>query len=237
MPAVAALATLGLFGPHGPLAAQIIHMRDPDGHDITRRCQPAAATKDLPVLSAVVDSTGVAGALAGFAAESSSPWLLSVVYARGAATPTVRWVEPPSGPDTVVRVVAAAAAPRPAGEPWAVRLRLMPGSPRRMVVEPALYCPPEPMVRGTARMMPFRVQLQPGDRMPRQNARMSMVAEVFVLETGFPSEVRLIQGSDIRELDDAFVRESQAMSFMPALLEGVPVSGWYRTDGLSPRPR
>jgi hypothetical protein len=64
-----------------------------------------------------------------------------------------------------------------------------------------------------------------------------MVAEVFVLETGFPSEVRLIQGSDIRELDDAFVRESQAMSFMPALLEGVPVSGWYRTDGLSPRPR
>lgn len=87
----------------------------------------------------------------------------------------------------------------------------------RLSLEPALYCPPQPIATVSDGPVVERVRIEPGDRLPTPGVRMRLIAEVLVLETGALQHLR-------------------QTSFLPALLEGMPVAGRYRTDGSRPRP-
>lgn len=230
-----ALVVLVLTGP-APLYAQTVRTRDGSGREIVRRCQPAMSNKELPAVDAVIDSAAVTQRLAELPPGGAASWLLSLGFARDQPTPAVRWLEPETGPDTVLRILSGAARPREAGEAWAVRLRVEPEPRRAIALESAIYCPPQPAATGPSGPVGRRVEIRPGDRMPMPGSKIRMIAEVLVLETGAVADIRLVRGSDIRELDDSFLQHLRQTQFLPALLEGVPVAGRYRTDGSSPRP-
>ncbi len=192
--------------------------------------------KDLPAVSAVLDSAALAQLLAAVPPGDAARILLSLGVGKDAGTPAIQWVEPKTGPDTLIRLVSGAALPRTPGNPWAVRVRIDLGARPAIALEPAVYCPPQPSITGGETMSVGQVVVGPGDRMPAPGARIRMVAEVMVLESGAVAEVRLISGSGIRDIDDGFVEHLRSTVFLPALLEGMPVPGRYRNDGSSPRP-
>lgn len=235
---VRALMALGLLcvAEHRPLLGQTLRTRDASGREIIRRCQPATSKKNLPPLASVIDSVAVVQQIAGLPPGGSDRWLLSLGFPNNTGKPAVRWVEPEIGPDTVIQVVSASTRLREGGEAWAVRLQVERGSHPTIALEPALYCPPQPSPVGLRSPVVQRVEIGPGDRVPTEGQRIRMVAEVVVLETGTVADVRLIRGSGMREVDDEFLQQLRRTAFLPALLEGMPIPGRYRTDGSSPRP-
>jgi len=58
---------------------------------------------------------------------------------------------------------------------------------------------------------------------------------VLVAADGTPLRVRMLQSSGLSDLDEQMIREWQQRQFQPALLDGAPIQGLYRTDGLTPR--
>jgi TonB family protein len=79
------------------------------------------------------------------------------------------------------------------------------------------------------------VDRRPGDRPPPASGRVRIDFEVLVGADGTPLRVRMLQSSGLGDLDEQMIREWQQQQFQPALLDGAPIQGLYRTDGLTPR--
>ena len=78
------------------------------------------------------------------------------------------------------------------------------------------------------------VEVQPDERMPA-SGRARIIIEVSVTKDGLPSRARLVESSGVRDLDDQVLHDFESQSYQPALLDGVPIDGLYRSDGSSLR--
>ncbi len=48
--------------------------------------------------------------------------------------------------------------------------------------------------------------------------------------------VKVLSSSGIRELDQSFVRSWRERSYLPALMDGLPIASWLRTNGSRMQP-
>jgi TonB family protein len=227
----------------GPAHAQVVRARDAQGREVERRCQPAQWPKKLPALGAVLDSTALFAALATLPEGDTTTIVLSVLYQDGKPS-RVRLVQPDVAtlpPATTIVEAASAAlrplAPTPPGPYAAVRVRLTGGAPKSAIVEQSVFCPPEaaPATAGRGEQRVLVTVVSPGGRVPT-GAGMSgrgsrMDAEVTIDATGVVNDVRILTGSGFREVDDEFVRELRQRVYFPAMLDGVAIPGWVRTNG------
>lgn len=216
-----------------PLAAQTLRFPDGQGRLVERRCQPAAAPKKLASLDVLVDSVAVMERLTRESPGDSGTLVLSISFAENGAVRAVRVLEPSTSSPTVAalaRVVQTSARTQSPGQLWAARIRVARRPAPSVTVERSVYCPPQFDPTGP-RQSTTMVQVNPGDRMPPPGQRLRTNAEVTISETGVPIEVRLIERSGLRDLDDAMVVELQTRRFLPALLDGEPVPSWLRTNG------
>jgi len=190
-----------------------------------RRCSDTKNPKNLPAVSALVDSTRAIRELGEIPAEGM---LFSLLYSEQDSFPRTSVLVAPTEQAGVV-LSQSLLAQKP-DKMWAVRVRVTGGATPALTLERSTYCPPmvEPSTRQLER---FSVQLQRGDRMPPPSGNVRITAEMVVQETGVPAAVRLLQQSGIRELDDQFLAHWQLQRFYPALVDGIAIPAWYRSNG------
>ncbi|MGE0441702.1 MAG: energy transducer TonB [Gemmatimonadales bacterium] len=223
----AVIALLGTLAAGSTLAAQTVVTKLPNGTEVRRRCEPATPRKDLPPVTDLFDRDSVLAVLAP--APAGGPVRISVGYGPGRPDPRLRWIEPETGPDSLLGALAAALRPRQVDAVWAYRLKLDKNG--QLTIEPALYCPPIPAQpmdgpgRGT-------VVVEQGDRMPTNGQTIRIILEMTVDESGRASDVRLVRGSGIRSMDEEFVQRALTTRYLPAEIDGIPVPVRHRSDGM-----
>lgn len=221
-------ALLLVLGLPAVVSAQTVTSRDPTGREIRRKCEFTMSRKSVPPVGSVIDSAGTLEALAALLAESGFSAVVSLVYLPGVEWPEVRWSELAAGPDLVLSAVRAHAIVRPVNDPWAIRLRISGGASPDMQAEPAVYCPPQPYGAEGTRIVPFRIEANSADRIPSRSDR--LVVEALVLADGRVADIRLVRSSGMRQLDDEVINALRTVTFLPAVLDGVPVPGTHRTE-------
>jgi len=191
-----------------------------------RRCGEARNPKNLPAVSTLIDSLGALRELA--AAGVSAPELLfSLLYTDTDSFPRTSVLVAPTEEAAVV--ISRSLRPVHPHGMWAVRLQVTGGDAPAITIARSTYCPPmpEPTTRQVQR---FSVMAQPGDRVP-PSGNVRVTTHIEISETGAVTEVRLMERSGLRELDDQIVAEWQQRRFYPATIDGVPIPSWYRGNG------
>lgn len=194
-----------------------------------RRCRDSNTPRKLPAAGALLDSARVVGELHAVSVPDSG-LLLTLLYNGDDSLPDARPLAADSVAARAARILAASARPqRPSGI-WAVRVRLL--GDAGLKVQRSSYCPP--VLTGVpARNRRVVVDLRDADRRPTTGTLVKVIAEAEILEDGSVGEVRIVRSSDMASLDDEIIRDIRLRRFLPALLDGFPVTGWYRTDGHS----
>ena len=215
-------------------AGQVVRETDDLGREIVRRCQPTEWPKKLPALNAVVDSATLWTSLGAAAPADSSALLFSIIY-RDKDAPIIRVLEPETPSATAISLMSVVgsglrdlAPPEP---PRALRLRVRPGAAAAAGIERSVYCPPEVATGGTIGPTTTRVYLERGDRLPTGGGRLPFEAQWTVDEFGKVTDLQLIRGSGIRELDESLIIETQQRRYRPALLDGLRIASWVRSNG------
>jgi hypothetical protein len=218
---VAAMLALPALG-----MSQSISLTDDLGRE--RRCQPAEKPKRLPAVADLVDSVALVRTLAE--SGQADTLLLSLLFDDAGRLTTVRPIEgraaPPAG---LAEAIRSSLKPQKVSGPWAIRLRMSASGPL-VQLERSVYCPAAPaqpeLSSGT-----MRIEMRSGDRMPPATGKIRVDAEVRLDAQGTPINVDLRQGSGLREIDEETMRRLQTERFLPALVDGLAVPSWYRTDG------
>ena len=233
-PSTAALIGLLVSSVARVATAQTVQYLDDDGKEITRRCEYAEWPKKLPALGAVLDSAALFAALDTVPAGETSALVLSVVH-RDEGLPVVRLLEP-MPPSPLALLVAEAAGsslhvitprPKPAG---AIRVRMQLGAIKTAVVERSVYCAPEVIPASRTGPQTSTFWLGPGERLP-SGGKIRVNTEVTIDDAGQVTDVKVIQGSGIRELDESLVSEARMTRYHPALLDGMRLASWVRSGG------
>ncbi len=198
-----------------------------------RACEPARNPKQLPAVGALVDS---AGAITGLATiDAPEGMLFSLALLEGDSLPVVK---PLFGTDaTAAGILASWIRPQKrSNETWAVRMRAAGGPAPSLRVERAVYCPPVFIPGLQTGVSTITVHALTEDRAARFEGPPGQVIVIaLVSEVGAPARVNVIQSSGIPEFDAQFLEGWQHARFQPALLDGLPVQAWYRSD--QPRPQ
>lgn len=218
----------------GSLAGQTIRMRDAAGRE--RLCQPAQIPNNLPPVDAVLDTAAFGARIGSVASEAdSTPYLLSLLFAEGGVAATVRLLAPAVDDSPLPEAVRATIRPQRPG-PWGLRLRVTPGPPLALAVQRSVYCPPAPDTAsgpGGEKVATFGAR--PGDwptpAGEKASQRIRLAAKVTLSAAGTVVQVQLTRRSGVKQLDDWFVSGLQAAQYLPALLDGLPIPSWYRTNG------
>lgn len=192
-----------------------------------RSCAPTEYPKTLPPVSSLIDSARIVRGLSG-ADLAPNGVLFSLVYSESDSLPQVHVIE--SSIDSAGLLLANLFVPQKPKKLWAVRLRVSAAAAPAVTLERSIYCLPR-MARTQDRLGDnFLVNLSPGDRTMR-NLNIRIKAEVIIVENGVVSEVRLSQSSGIRDYDDQIVQFFRMRTYLPALIDGFPVTSWWRSDG------
>jgi len=196
-----------------------------------RRCRESNNPRKLPAADALLDSARAVGALRALPV-SADGLVFSLLYKDEDSLPDARPLAIDSATALAARILADAARPQRPNGVWAVRLRMLGGSVVGLAVQRSTYCPP--VIAGVpARNRRVVVDLRDGDRRPPTGTLVKFIAEAEILEDGSVGEVRVVRSSEMTSLDDEIVRDIRLRRYLPALLDGFPVPGWYRTDGHS----
>lgn len=230
-----AVAVLLVTGLRCPIQAQHVRWRDATGREVERRCQAAELPKKLPPPDSIWDGTALTANRDAHVWSDTTPLLISLLYREGVA-PQVRLLEPDSLPaaqelailELAARGLRSGSPVRPLG---AIRLRLQSGFDGTGTIERSVYCPPAPAPGGPSGVQRIVVERSPGDRLPTPGRRLSVDAQLTIDDAGHVTDVRLINSTGIRELDDQVVRSQFERVFYPALIDGLPVASWVRTSG------
>jgi TonB family protein len=195
-------------------------------------CGATRSPKHLPAAGALLDSAKTIGEFAVLAGPQGD-MLFSLRFDDSDSLPKVRPLEGADARGTLI--LAHSVRPQKRSGVWAVRVRVTGGAAAAVSIERSMYCPPAPEPGPNANVsVTMMVQVQPGDRLPA-SGRARVTFEVRVDETGTVSTIRLIESSGTREIDERLTQDMQMRRFQPALLDGAPIPGVYRSDGQSPR--
>jgi hypothetical protein len=198
-----------------------------------RKCGDAQNPETLPAPSALIDSARAMAELEPLGVPREGI-VFSLLFNETDSFPTVRLLEVADA--EALAVFAGTVRPqKPAGAgAWAVRVRVRGGTTPGLTLERSVYCAPVPTPQLVARP-PMRVEVRVADVMPSMNRPTRITVEVMVAATGEVLSVRLLESTGLRDVDDEITRSWQARSFLPALIDGRPISALYRTDGRAPK--
>lgn len=224
----AALALTLVLAPTG-LEAQRYTSLDIAGKPVARRCAPARRPTRFPPVETIVDTAAVLHMLrrdpidavltAGFS-EAGTLTHLALLGGEGAV-------------DTIgpaVRILRPHIRPQPAGERWAVRVHLQSEPAPAIRLERATYCPPTRMsLASDSSLPPLQIQLTPGQPVP--TGRLHTSVELTLLRDGTVERIEMVHSSGIPDFDEYLLRVIRGWRYFPALVDGVPVASWVRTDG------
>jgi TonB family protein len=196
-----------------------------------RRCSDTKTPKRLPAASALLDSAGALAELAGFETAPDG-MVFSLHFPEDDSLPRILPILVVN--DQAAAVLSRFIRPQKPADFWGVRVRVVSGASPALSVERSIYCPPVPTDQSYT---PFqaRIEVRPGDRMPKTSRPIRVVVEVMVAENGEAVRAKVVQSSGLKELDDELARHWEVRRFLPALLDGVPIPWWFRTDGKAPR--
>jgi hypothetical protein len=192
-----------------------------------RNCSDTRNPKNLPPPSALLDS---ARAIAewtplGFPMEGM---VFSLLYRERDSFPTIRPIDP--NDDQAAVVLSGAMNPQKSKQMWAVRVVVSGPPGPTITLARATYCPPA-IVATAPGARSFVVQRRAGDQIPAAGRRLQFVVEVGVSEDGAVTTTRMAKPSGVQEFDEQTMLEWQSRRFLPALLDGLPIESWYRSDG------
>ncbi|MGH7520161.1 MAG: energy transducer TonB [Gemmatimonadales bacterium] len=200
-----------------------------DAQEPVRRCRDSNNPRKLPALGALLDSARAVGELDALPLPANG-LVISLLYDEEDSLPDARPLATDSATARAARIIADAARPQRPNGVWAVRLRMEGGSVVGLAVQRSTYCPP--VLTGVpARNRRVVVDLRDSDRRPPTGTLVKFIAEAEILEDGSVGEVRVVRSSEMKSLDEEIVRDIRLRRYLPALLDGFPVPGWYRTDG------
>jgi hypothetical protein len=197
-----------------------------------RHCRAAEWPKRLPALDAVIDSAALFDLIDPSPESDTTSMVVSILY-KEEGPAVVRLLEPAGAPapgavqflQIMSRGLRRMPPPSPMG---ALRVRVRAGPGRAGAVERSVYCPPKP-VPAAQSPEPTRFAVLPGER-PR-SGKVYVVAQAFIDETGTVSDVRLFSGSGLREFDEMVVADERRTIYLPATIDGAPISSWRRSNG------
>lgn len=197
---------------------------------VVQRCESAQYPKKLPAVNALVDSARI---VRGLSPTDLAPKgiLFSLVYSGSDSFPQIHVIE--SSIDSAGLLLTNAFVPQKSKQPWAVRLRVSAAN-AAVTLERSTYCPPVLATRQQVLYESFLVNLSPGDRYMR-NLAIRIKADVMLSRTGSVEEVRLSQTTGMRDYDEQIVQFFRMKRYLPALIDGFPMSSWWRSDGLTLR--
>jgi TonB family protein len=119
---------------------------------------------------------------------------------------------------------------------WGIRVRVAQGPSPQLTLERAVYCPPAVLEGSLDGARLVAIEVQPSDHGPSNGrGRVTVRLEVRVSDDGLPITVNITQSTGFQEFDEQIVQQWRGIRFHPALLDGLPVEAWYKTDGQSPR--
>ena len=192
-----------------------------------RRCEVAKRPRALPALAAVVDSAGLLQALAADSAlkGAAGSVLLSLRFEPAGALAWARPIEGdlPAGAQARVQGIVQRFL-RSAGrqdEPWSVRLRVQVGTAPELRLGRSEICPVQ-HAPGAVQTMAERLT---GQDIAEMNRAGESRIQVRVSPGGQVMDIRVVQSSGSRIMDDMMVRSSRESRFLPELVDGIPVEG------------
>ena len=204
-------------------------------------CGPTRQPKQLPTVSTLMDSAAAITELeAAHVVRDSMQFTLLVL--AGDSVPVLHALD--STDALAAQVLARSAWPEKPSDLWAVRVHVTGGAAPTLAVTRATYCPPQPASGQPVRMVvgverEERVTtgvIQPGVSPTLRPPHLHTVFEIQVTALGDVSDVKLVTGSGTEAIDAQIARQIAENKYEPALLDGIPVPGVYRTDKRSPRP-
>ena len=196
-----------------------------------RQCGDAQNPKNLPAASALIDSARAMAELQPLGVPREGI-VFSLLFNEADSLPVVRLLEVADA-DALVLFAGTVRPQKPAGV-WAVRVRVRGGPTPALTLERSVYCAPVPKPQ-TVASAPMQVEVRPGDVMPSMIRPQQISVEILVAATGEAKTVRLMQSTGLGDVDDEITRRWQARTFLPALIDGRPISALYRTDGRAPK--
>ncbi|HXG98184.1 MAG TPA: hypothetical protein VNJ06_13870 [Gemmatimonadales bacterium] len=185
----------------------------------------------LPRPSALVDSTQAVAGLVVFAV--AKPRFFSLVFKPGDSLPHIRALD--QGDSAAAVTLSSYVRRQRPADLWAIRVRIVGGEAPALTLERSTYCPPVPRTPVSDRAVMVTPRITPRQA-TAQALRWTVVqAEALVAADGRVIRARLTPPSgttaDYRVLSDL-----RRQHYQPALLDGEPIEGVYRTGGASPRP-
>ena len=198
-------------------------------HGLQKGCRETLKPKKLPAPSSLVDSAKAVTDLAVFGTTSPA-MLFSLVFNENDSLPHIRGLEN-TDPLAAVALLRAV-RPQPPSKLWAIRVRVVEGGSPVLTLEHSIYCPPIPSDNSAPQM--FTIQVEGSERIPA-SGRVTVHLEALISEDGQAIQVRVTQTSGVRDIDDQMVQEFHRRRFKPAMLDGKPIEGIYRSDGEAPR--
>lgn len=196
-----------------------------------RQCGDAQNPKQLPAASALIDSARAMAELEPLGVPREGI-VFSLLFNEADSLPVVRLLEVADA-DALVLFASTVRPQKPAGV-WAVRVRVRGGPTPGLTLERSVYCAPVPTPELAARF-PIRLEARVADVMPSFNRATKITVEVLVAATGEVLTVRLIESTGLGDVDAEITRRWEARTFLPALIDGRPISALYRTDGRAPK--
>ena len=192
-----------------------------------RRCEVAKRPRALPALSAVVDSAGLQQALAADSTlrGAAGSVLLSMRFDAAGALGWVRPIEGdlPEGAQAAVQQIVQRFVRGGArqDEPWSVRLRVQAGAAPELRLGRSEICPVDHGPGASARA----TEQVTGQDIAEMNRATESRIQVRVSPQGQVADVRVLQSSGSRILDDMAVRSARESRFLPELVDGIAVEG------------
>lgn len=193
-------------------------------------CGPTKHPEQLPLANALVDSARAVADLAAFRG-SRRAMLFSLIFREDDSFPTIRPLEKTNAIAAVVLMRALRA--QPPSDFWAVRVRVSEGNSPALTLERSIYCPP--VLSDSLTRRRIGVQVEPNERRLLR-PQVEVNYEALISEEGVVVDVRVVESSGIRDLDEQLRLEWRRSRFQPAMLDGKPIQAVYRPDGKSPRP-
>jgi len=205
-------------------------------------CGPTRRPKELPTVSALMDSSSAFTELeAAKVLRDSMQFTLLMV--PGDSIPVVHALD--STDAMAAAVLARSVWPEKPADLWAVRVQVTGGATPALTVSRATYCPPvltpasgQPvqMLVGVVREQRLTASRSGAPVVPSPPPRLHNVFEIEITERGDVSNVKRITSSGYDAFDQAIARQLAQNKYEPALLDGIPVPAVYRTDNSGPRP-
>ncbi len=203
-------------------------VRDAAGRE--RKCQPASLPKELPDAGTLIDTASLFRMIQSGPAADTADVVLGLLFGESATLPVIRQLEPSgAGPLWMTGLGSALLPQTERKQIWAVRLRIDAKS-HRVTALRSVYCPPQTATEGPA-IGVETVAVSSGDRLPSPGQKIRIEAEVTLSEIGLVVDVKMLRRSGIAQMDENLMQRLRSASYLPALIDGLPIPSWIRTGG------